>query len=187
MKSLDENVRTRFFKFVDGKEFLMKKRFLFELYRNWKTFISKLKDGIDNLGKEDYIDENLLKLVKFLSKNAVDTDCLRKLPAERLVDANIMYTNPLWNYYFDFDFIDAGAYLNYKLSNKLNLNRKVNILIGAVSDEDCSTKLLLKDIYPTDQFNAPAIPKVVAKKVIKASSYLVTGMSAISFFNLYIL
>lgn len=175
MNTLDENTKISLAKFVDEKQILKKKPFLAELEKNLKKLFTKLKDAIDNIGLDYDFNENLLKLVKYLSKKAVDIDCLQQLPAKRIVDANLLYTDNLWSYYFDFDFIDTEAYLNYKLFNKLSLNPKINLLIGAVSDEECSSKFILKDIFPTDKFNAPKIPKKEAQKIIKASSRLLTG------------
>ena len=168
--NLELNVITRFFHLsISGEYFLKQKLFLSELIKNSYNFESKL------IVENDSIDYDVLELLRFLSKYAVDLDCLQNLPLQKIISLNESYTTDNWNYYYDFDFINIKSYLDYKLFNSLNLNASVNILIGHLSDEKCSCEITLKDKYYTDQFNAPLIPKEDAKELIKNSNILKTG------------
>ena len=81
IENLDKKVRTKYFDFYEN----LRERFLFdELHRNWYHFESKLNAGMDNLEKDDYIDKDLLLLIRFLSRNAVDLNCLEKLSVEQI-------------------------------------------------------------------------------------------------------
>ena len=176
--SLSKRIKSKFFEKRGGGHYLKGELFAAELTRNWYRFESKLEAG-NNLEKDDYIDRDLIQLVKLLSKY-VDVACLQRLPMERLMEMEES-TNADWAIYYDFDFIDTESYLNYKLFNKLDLNPNVNILAGLVSEEQgaglyflLEDKKLLRKYY-TDQFNAPVIPKEDCKQIIKDSNILQTG------------
>ena len=173
---LTKDVRTKFFDFYEEKEHLKEKVFFDNLRKNWYVFQSGLKLGRnDYLNKDDYIDAGVLEMVRFLSGNAVDLDCLEKLTTEQIMNIDRAYTEYFWLVHYDFDFIDTKAYLDYKLFNRLNLNPKLNLLIGGVEQEQCEVPIEFKDKYPTDQFNAPAIRKEDAKEFIKNMPILTTG------------
>lgn len=168
---LDKKIRNKFF---DNRNILELNFFLFELSKNYEKFKSNLKTN--KRDKANYLDEDLVNLIKFLSKYAVDEECLQNLSMQQLIDVDKSLFNQESSFYFDFDFFDTEAYLNYKLFNKINLNPKINILIGFLSDEQCSQGLLFKEIYPNDKFNPPAMPKNHAKKLIRGLGLLTSCM-----------
>ena len=171
--NLEKQIIDRFFERRGDRHYLRTQLFVTELHRNWYGFESKLVAG-HNLEKDDYIDGDVVQLIKLLSKY-VDVDCLQGLPMERLIEVEAS-TNPDWSMYYDLDFIDAQAYLDYKLFNRLNLNPKVNILAGIVLEETGGEAFfLIKDKYFMDQFNPPNIPKENSKELIKESNILKTG------------
>ena len=179
--NLGKKVRTKYF-----YEENLREKFLFdELKKNWLRFESKLNTGRDYLEKDDYIDKDILLLVRFLSRNAVDLDCIEKLSAQQIRNIKGGYINDNWSFYYDDDFIDEKAYLNYKLFNKLNLNPKINLLIGSIKEENFDQYMKYIDKYPNDQFNAPAIPKDDAKELIKNMSILTTGNSFLNNKNFF--
>ena len=153
ISSLDERIRRKFF----DKKSLKEKIFLYGLSKILSKFDrikSNLSTQIKNITKDDYLDEDVLRLVKFLSKHVVDIECLQSLPMQQIVDAgapNIFITF----YYYDFDFIDTKAYLDYKLFNKLNTNPKLNLLNGITSDESCSVGLIFSTKYFSNQTTPP--------------------------------
>ena len=175
ISQLTKDVRTKFFDFYEEKEHLKEKVFFDNLRKNWYVFQAGLKFANDYLNKDDYIDAGVLEMVRFLSGNAVDLDCLEKLTTEQIMNIDRAYTEYFWLVHYDFDFIDTKAYLDYKLFNRLNLNPKLNLLIGGVEQEKCEVPIEFKDKYPTDQFNAPAIRKEDAKELIKNIPILKTG------------
>ena len=173
IENLDKKVRTKYFEFYEERESL-REQFLFNELHKYH-FESKLNAGTDYIEKDDYIDKDILLLVRFLSRIAVDLNCLEKLSTQQIMNIKGDYTNILWSIYYDGDFIDEEAYLNYKLFNKLNLNPKINLLIGGVKEENYDLYMKYTDRYPNDQFNAPAIPKQDAKEIIKSMPLLTTG------------
>ena len=175
IKKLNQMIKSKFFQFIDGQYFLKEKFFLTELNKYFYRFESKMNAGLDNLNKDDYIARDVLKLTRFLSKHIVDTECLQNLAKEKVIEVDERYLHIFFKDYYDFDFVDTEAYLNYKLFNRLNLNPNVNILAGGVSNEKGSVGLFLKDKYYTDQFNAPLIPKEDVKELIKQLGYLKTN------------
>ena len=175
IENLEKKVRTKYFALDDERQSLKGQFFFDELHKNWLHFESKLNAGKDYLEKDDYIDKDILLLVRFLSRNAVDLDCLENLSTQQIMEMNADYTNILWAIYYDDDFIDEDAYLDYKLFNKLNLNPKINLLIGGLKEENFDLYMKYTDKYPNDQFNAPAIPKEDAKELIKDMHLLTTG------------
>ena len=172
---LTNDVRTKFFDFHEEKEHLKEKVFFDNLRKNWYNFRSRLKSGNGYLNIDDYIDADMLEMVRFLSRNAANLDCLMKLTTEQIMNIDRAYVDQRWIIHYDFDFIDTEAYLNYMLFNKLNLNPKLNLLTGAIEQEKCELLIGFKDKYPTDQFNAPVITKEVAKELIENMQILTTG------------
>ena len=171
---LGERIKSRFFERRDDQHYLKTALFVKELKKNWYEFESKLVAG-SNLEKDDYIDPDVVELIGLLSKY-VDADCLQRLPMEKLIEVEASAEQE-WSIYYDLDFIDAEAYFEYKLFNRLKLNPKVNILAGNVLEETGGEAFFLtKDKYYYDQFNAPNIPKEDAKElIIKKSIKLKTG------------
>lgn len=83
----------------------------------------------DQLDQDDYLNGDVLSLTKFLSKHAVDLECLETVPAERITK---LKTNPKLLLYYDEDFIDRSAFLDYRLYNRLDLNPNLHLLIGTL-------------------------------------------------------
>lgn len=141
-------------------------------YLNVDNLIKKLKKHWRNLDVDDKlesIDHNLLELIKFLSKYAVDLKCLQNVETEKIMNLNERLNSEFWSIYIDFDFIDKKTYLDYKLHNKLDLNPKVNLLIGGVPNEQCLVGLSLarkKKCY-ADVFTPPKLTKEDSKSIIK--------------------
>lgn len=171
--SLDGRIKRRFFERRNDQHYLKASLFVAELKRNWYNFESKL-EASSNLEKDDYIDPDVVELIRVLSKY-VDVDCLQRLPIERLIEVEAS-SDPDWSIYYDLDFIDTEAFFEYKLFNRLKLNPKVNILTGIILEErGAEAFLLIKDKYYYDQFSAPAIPKEDAQELIKDFGQLKTG------------
>lgn len=169
--SLDRQLKVKFFSEVDGRLRLKQKMFISRLKRNWFKTDTRLKSRAGHLELEDYvnsdsyIEQDVLKLLKWLIKYSVDYECLRRASIEEIISLNPIHHNRGWQIMYDDDFLDRETYLEYKLFNKLNLNPKVNLLIGGLSAE--KYEFSLKDEYYTDQFNAPQIPKEDAKEWIR--------------------
>lgn len=171
---LSSKVRDKFFEFYEEKQHLKEQFFIEELHRNWYRFDSKL-DADDYLNRDKYIDRDLIELVKFLSHSAIELDCIEQLKTDEIAKIDFKYVEVRWSFYYDFDFIDEDAFLDYKLFNKLNVNPKLNLLIGGITDEKCDIHLKMMKEYPFDQFNAPIISKKDAQEIIKNMSILRTG------------
>ena len=126
---------------------------------------------------DDYLDLKIIELIKFLTKSKiVNLKCLENIDSKKIIRIRCKYD--YFYAYYDFDFIDEDAYLNFKLYNKLTTNPKLNLLIGNVVDEDspCGNGCYKpNDKYYVDQFTAPIISKEKAKEFIKNSSILFKG------------
>lgn len=186
LASLNQTVKDEFF----SQTSLKSKYFLRKLKQNLEKLKSKLKrkpQKSDEKQKgdekpDDQLDENLVRLVRFLSKHAVDVECLQNLPMQTIADnANLLPTP----FYFDFDFVDTEAYLNYKLFNRLSFDPKINILSGVVTDESCFQGLAFKEFWYTDQFNPPALSKQDAWKLIQSTGLLRTSKGVL--FEMFLL
>lgn len=170
----DQRIQTKYFLQVTGKYRLNKRLLQSELLRNLYTEESKLESDERFLNR-DYVDKQLVKLVQFLSKY-VSVECLQTATMEQLIEAGAMM-NGRYQTYYDFDFIDQDAYLNYKLFNKLKLNPNVSLLFGGLAiDRDGGEERRLMDKYPTGRFNAPLISKEETIEIIKSSGILSTGI-----------
>lgn len=171
LAKLNETVKNEFF----SQKSLKSKYFLLKLARNLEKLESKLKKP-EKQTADDKLDETLVGLIRFLSKYAVDVQCLQRLPMQTIADN----ANPLPTpFYFDFDFVDTEAYLNYRLFNRLSFNPKINILSGVVTDESCFQGLTFKEFYYADQFNPPAMSKQDAWKLIQSAGLLRTSKSSV--------
>ena len=121
------------------------------------------------------IDRDLLRLISFLSKR-IDVACLQRLPTDQIINVNVAYLEQLWSYYVDFDFVDADAYQDYKLFNKLDLNPNLNLLIGNLVVEQHADVLSLRQDHYSDQFNAPVIEKAEMVEMFPTkSNFLASG------------
>lgn len=172
---LNKKIKQEFF---DQKLKLKIKHFLASIERNLKKLKSRLANEKET---DDQLDENLIRLIRFLSKYTVDVACLQNLPMETIANNANLFPSP---FYFDFDFIGTEAYLNYQLFNRLSLNPKVNILNGVVSDETCFQGIALKEFYYADQTNPPAISKRDAWQLIQSTGYLRTSELFLGFVDL---
>lgn len=128
---LDDSTRSKYFDLKGG--FSNEKSFYTELDKSFKKLAKKIKQRQTPFKSEELIDKNLLKVVKYLSKYAVDLECLRNLTPEQITSLDGSHNQVQWQMYYDFDFIDTGSYIDYKLFNKLNFNPNLNLLIGGVS------------------------------------------------------
>ena len=171
--AIDEKLKFKFFKFFNEKAPLKQRLLLSDFSNDKLRFPFRL--NADNIDKDEYIDKDILELIKFLSKNAVDLECLQNLTTEQIIGVDKIYTGPSWTIYYDFDFINKKAYLDYKLFNKLDLNPNLNLLIGTTEEETCKKYFPFIKNYPNDQFNAPVLHKNEAKEIIKNTSILSTG------------
>ena len=168
---LDKQLKAKFFKEVGGKVVLRKKLFISKLRKNWFKTDTRLKARFGQLAQDDcvdpdsYIDEDVLRLLKWLVKRTVDYDCLQKASIEQIIALDPIHHNRGWQIMVDDDFLDQKTYLDYKLFNKLDVNPKLNLLIGGLSSE--KYEFSLRNEYYTDKFNAPQIPKEDAKEWIR--------------------
>lgn len=172
VESLDKRLKGRFFREeTDGRLRLKKKLFISKLKKNWFKTDTRLKTRLGHLELDDYvnsdsyIEKDVLKLLKWLVKYSVDHECLQAATIEEIISLNPIHHNRGWQIMYDDAFLDEATYLEYKLFNKLNLNPKLNLLVGGLSAE--KYEFSLKDEYYTDQFNAPQIPKEDAKEWIR--------------------
>lgn len=181
--SFDKKVRTEFFELSEnGKYHLKTNHFLKKATDNLKLFEDEMVEGFDRIITDEQIDRNILKLIKFLFKYVVDLECLYNLSTEQIINVDRKHLNEFWAHYYDMDFIDTEAFLNYKLFNKLNLNPKLNLLIGTLEMEHCSKVFtIVKDPFYVDQFNALDLPKDYTRELIKNSPYLRTSKLFIFF------
>jgi len=129
----------------------------------------------DRKNGRSQIDPDTLELIKFLSKWAVDLKCLQTLPVKEIVNAGSLYTQKEWSIHYDSDFIDDKTIAEYKKTNRLNVSPKLNLLIGTIQNEFCAETLRYTWRYPTDQFNAPRIPKDDAVRIIRNESIVIPG------------
>lgn len=173
LNKLKRKTRFKFFKQEDDKYVLKKDLFLEKLNKNWFKLDLKLRTEIKYINEDDYIDKELLMLLNVASKHIVNIKCLQMANIDDIMNLKF-HDARNWQLYYDFDFIDKKSYLEYKLYNKLNLNPKVNILIGGLKTERCDSINLINKYY-ADQFNAPIIPKEDVKDLIKEAIPLFKG------------
>lgn len=170
-ESLDGRLKAKFFHEADGKLRLRKKMFISKLQKNWFKTDTRLRTKFGHLDPEDhvdtdsYIEKDVLRLLKWLVKYTVDYGCLQDASIEEIISLDPIHHNRGWQIMYDDEFLGENAYLEYKLFNKLNVNPKLNLLIGGLSSE--KYEFSLKEDYYTDQFNAPQIPREDAKEWIR--------------------
>lgn len=109
------------------EEYTLKRdRFIEALKSNQLDPTPTLNDEPD---PEEYLDEDVLELTKFLSKHAVDLACLENVAADRIM--KLTY-NSRFLLYYDDDFFDRTATEDYLCYNRLNLNPNLRLLIGTL-------------------------------------------------------
>lgn len=104
--NLDKKIRKKYFTLIDGKYELNEKRFINDLERNWLNSnpepfsLSKLHGSNtirDFLDKDTYLDEKILVLIKFLSKQHVaNLECLENVSVERVFELDRMHNIADW-------------------------------------------------------------------------------------------
>ena len=178
--NLGEKLKEKYFARSRNGEYILKKEyFLIELNRNFNDFKSKMNF------EDDYFNKDIVYLLKFLASYIIDLDCLQNLEMQQIIDVSSNHTNLRWSAFFANDFLDDENShfemendLDFKQFNKLNLNPKVNLLIGGLMVEECGRDFIngfstLKQKYNySDQFNQPLIPKADAIELIKNSNIL---------------
>lgn len=174
INSLDYEIRLKYFFRIGGIYILNKKLFISDLKKNLYKFESKLNDEVNYLHVDNYIDKNLLVLIKFISKDAINVNCLQNMSIEKL-NRHYLNDEKRWQFHYDDDFIDKETYLDYKLFDKLNMNPNLTLLIGVVRDEQIRDAKKFDSKYYSDQFNAPLISKEDAKEYIKRLNFLKTS------------
>lgn len=127
--SLSKTIRSKYFDFSNGGYRLKRDRFMEALKSNLLNPNPRMSAEPDQLDQDDYLNGDVLSLTKFLSKHAVDLECLETVPAERITK---LKTNPKLLLYYDEDFIDRSAFLDYRLYNRLDLNPNLRLLIGTL-------------------------------------------------------
>jgi len=127
----------------------------------------------DNRNGRSRIDSATLDLIRLLSKWAVDLKCLQTLPTDALVKVDSFYTEEEWSAHYDSDFLDDKTVALYQKRNILNVDPRLNLLIGTVKNEQCAKTMNLVWKYRTDQFNAPRVPKKDAIKIIRNETIVI--------------
>lgn len=123
--ALSEAIRLKYFDLIE--EYTLKRdRFIEALKSNQLDPTPTLNDEPD---PEEYLDEDVLELTKFLSKHAVDLACLENVAADRIM--KLTY-NSRFLLYYDDDFFDRTATEDYLCYNRLNLNPNLRLLIGTL-------------------------------------------------------
>jgi len=119
------------------------------------------------------IDPATLELIRLLSKWAVDLRCLQTLPTDELVNVDSLYTEEEWSTHYDSDFLDDKTVSLYQKKNILNVDPKLDLMIGTVKNEQCGKTMNLVWKYRTDQFNAPRVPKKDAINIIRNETIVI--------------
>ena len=188
---LSQAIKWKYFDAFNGGYRLKRDRFVEAIKSSQVKSTPSMRTEPNQLDEDEYLDADLLTLTKFLSKNAVDLQCLENVPAERITH---LIVNPKLLLYYDDDFFDRSAVVDYKLYNRLNLNPNLRLLIGTLKvssypeasvkqsmlasnlnnsnlfyhqNEECNSIHWFNDKYYTDQFNAPVMPKEAAKEFIR--------------------
>ena len=126
---LGRSIRSQYFEPTEGGYRLSRDRFVEAIKSSLIDTQPKMRTEPNELDQDDYLDADLLTVTKFLSKNAVDLQCLENVPAQRIVQLTV---NPKLLLYYDDDFIDRSAFLDYRLYNRLDLNPNLRLLIGSL-------------------------------------------------------
>lgn len=161
--TLDEAIREKYF---IRENQLNRGLFMGDLKTAWDKI--RLRVSSKQYALDDGQDEQLMRLIKFLSRSAVDLQCIQRLPMETVQKMEVKFRDG-WNIHFDYDFIDAKSFFNSR-QNRLNLNPHLNLLIGGALNENCRAASMFaieSKRFPGGPNQVPMLSKADAKEWIR--------------------